>query len=502
MGYGSATVDGGSGGVDQDTLSFAVADDPATITFSGDEAGTYNDNDGDSGSFTDIERLELTSGADSVDASLDSSGIGVVAGAGDDTIIGGSGSDTIDGGKGNDSLTGGGGDDVFSVSDGNDTITDFNSGNSGALGDSDQTNNDFIDLSGYYDSLDELRADQADDGILNQSNAVDEEGNAADYSDNTQFGAGSVTMQGATAESYSYDNTGIVCFANGTRILTPYGDVPVETLMPGQLVVTLDHGPQPLLWIGMCHVGAEELCKNEKLRPVLIKEGVLENERDLLVSRQHGIMLGPDHLVRAIHLARETRGVRVAHGRREVTYVHLLFKRHEIVFSEGIPSESFYPGPNALKSMSPAARADLLQHIPCLDVPDAFECRETTEVIYGPTARPFAKAHEFSALQPKREFTPQAYSRQNYVGKAVLNLALTAPTFGKVLQEDQTRQKVVIASREANGSFVPGTRSQPRFSPVSAYGPNRPFVVDAANGSSNSNPTDAAPRVHVGVRDL
>ncbi|SIT10220.1 Ca2+-binding protein, RTX toxin-related [Roseivivax lentus] len=323
----------------------------------------------------------------------------LIGGDGNDTIIGGSGSDQIDGGVGDDSLTGGDGNDIFIVSDGNNTITDFNFGNTGALGDGDQTNNDFIDLSGYYDSLDELRADQADDGILNQSNAFDDEGKAVDYSDKTQFGFNSLTMQGATASSYSYDNTGIVCFAKGTQILTPRGDVPIETLKPGELVTTLDHGPQPLLWIGMSHVNARALRENEKLRPILIKEGVLGNERDLLVSRQHGMMLGPDHLVRAIHLARETRGVRVAHGKRDVTYVHLLFERHQIVIAEGTPSESFYPGPNALKTIGTAARADLMRHIPALNEPDAFERREFTESVYGPTARPFAQAHEVSALQ-------------------------------------------------------------------------------------------------------
>ena len=67
------------------------------------------------------------------------------------------------------------------------TITDFNAGNTGTLDDGNTANNDFIDLSGYYDNLSELYADQADDGILNQSNTLDGKGRATDYSDNTQF---------------------------------------------------------------------------------------------------------------------------------------------------------------------------------------------------------------------------------------------------------------------------------------------------------------------------
>ena len=43
---------------------------------------------------------------------------------------------------------------------------------------------------------------------------------------------------------------GFFCFAAGTRIATPQGARPVETLCPGDLVTTLDHRPQPLRWVG------------------------------------------------------------------------------------------------------------------------------------------------------------------------------------------------------------------------------------------------------------
>jgi len=391
VGYGNATVDGGSGGTDQDTLSFATADDTATVIFTGDEAGTYTDDDGDAGTFTDIEALELTTGADSVDGSASSAAISIDAGEGNDTIVGGSGNDTFDGGAGNDSLTGGGGDDIFTVSDGNDTITDFNFGNTGALGDSDQTNNDFVDLSGHYDSLDELRADQADDGILNQSNALDDEGNATDYSDNTQFGANSLTMQGATGSSYTYDNTGIVCFTSSTMIQTPQGEVPIDSLKVGDLVCTLDNGPQPLAWIGKRHCGQEELRERENLRPILIPKGLLGVKRDLLVSRQHGMLIGQDHFARAIHLSETMPGVRIAHGKREVTYIHLMFDTHQIIFAEGAPSESFYPGPMAMQMMSADACRDLTRQFPKL-VPSLDKI--AVQRIYGDTARAFLKKKE------------------------------------------------------------------------------------------------------------
>ena len=165
-----------------------------------------------------------------------------------------SGADSIDGGAGDDSLTGGAGDDVFvyAASDGSDTITDFNTGNSGTLEDGDSTNNDFIDLGSYYDYMSELYADHADDGVLNQSNSTDNGGDV-DYSDNSRFAEDEgITFTGASADNSSFttENTGVTCFTSGTAILTPGGDVLIDELCVGDLVVTADNGPQPIRWIG------------------------------------------------------------------------------------------------------------------------------------------------------------------------------------------------------------------------------------------------------------
>ncbi|MHA6324007.1 Hint domain-containing protein [Roseivivax sp. CAU 1753] len=372
-GTGADVLDGGTGA---DTLNGNGGTDSIT---GGDGADVLN---GGGGSDT----LDGGAGADALNG-----------GGGSDVLVGGAGSDTLNGGNGNDSLTGGDGDDVFTISAGNDTISDFNVGNTGTSGDGDASNNDFIDLGGYYDSLDELRADHADDGILNQSNLLDDEGNAVDYSDNTLFGANSITLQSVTADSFFYDNTGIVCFTQGTLIQTPRGSLPIESLRPGDLVSTLDNGPQPIAWIGARRVDTDELVADRSLRPVLIPGGVLGAERDLCVSRQHGMMVGPDHLVRAIHLARDMPGVRIAHGKRRVCYIHLLFDAHQIVLAEGIPSESFYPGPNALQMLTPQARESLLGVLPGLATRDAFTDRAVVEAVYGPPARPFAALKDLPA---------------------------------------------------------------------------------------------------------
>ncbi|MGB7271351.1 MAG: Hint domain-containing protein, partial [Albidovulum sp.] len=402
-GDGNDTIVGGETGTDFDTIDFsAVTANGVNVTFTGDEAGGFT-NGADSSTFTQIENLVLTDQADTVDGTANTFDVDISAGGGDDIITtgagadvidGGDGNDTIDGGTGDDSLTGGAGNDVFVVSGGNDTITDFNTGNAGTLDDGDSTNNDFIDLSAYYDNIDELYADQADDGILNQSN--DGVG-GVDYSDNSSFGANSLTFTGASADSSSFtaENTGVVCFTSGTAIRTPAGDVLIDELKIGDLVVTMDNDPQRIRWIGRRTIGAQSLRARPKLRPVLINRGLLGCERNLLVSQQHGLLIGRsgDHFVRAKHLAQSVQGVRIAHGKRRVTYIHLMFDAHQVIFAENAPSESFYPGPMALQMMEAEQRAEMLALFPEVSV---LEKRDTNP--YGQRARIFAGKNELPLL--------------------------------------------------------------------------------------------------------
>jgi Ca2+-binding RTX toxin-like protein len=321
-------------------------------------------------------------------------------GAGDDTLDGWAGDDMIVGGTGDDLITGGDGNDTFTyaVGDGLDTITDFNFGNTGTLDDGDLTNNDFIDLSAFYDNIAELQDDFADDGILNQSNAGNTVwGQVVDYSDNTSFdtdgtpGNEGIVFLGQTPDgnSFTQENTGVICFTPGTLILTETGERPVEALKPGDRIVTRDNGVQTLQWLGKRKVSRDQMEANEKLRPVLIQPELIGADAPLLVSPQHGVLIRPEGqgevLVRATHLARINGGkARIARGIRQVTYIHLMFDAHQIVFANGAPSESFYPGPMALGALAEPAQEELQMLFPALfSLPTAS--------VYGETAREFAR---------------------------------------------------------------------------------------------------------------
>ena len=89
-------------------------------------------------------------------------------------------------------------------------------------------------------------------------------------------------------------NTVVPCFTSGTQIETPNGPRAVETLSVGDEVLTLDHGPQHIRWIGTRHLSRDDLIAKHKLLPVRIKAGALGNglpHRDLLVSPQHRMLV-------------------------------------------------------------------------------------------------------------------------------------------------------------------------------------------------------------------
>lgn len=196
------------------------------------------------------------------------------------------------------------------------------------------------------------------------------------------------SIRGSTPQqSPDADSSGVVCFTHGTAIRTPIGDVLIEDLRVGDLVCTLDNGPQPLMWKGARDVSVSETLTHPSLRPVLFQEGAMGNERKMLVSRQHGMLLGQDKLARAVHLSKAMKGVGALRARPSLTYVHLLFERHQIIFAEGIPSESLYPSPQALLMLTAAATAEVKALLPNLNVtrPNLLN----SGVVYGAPAREF-----------------------------------------------------------------------------------------------------------------
>ena len=195
-----------------------------------------------------------------------------------------------------------------------------------------------------------------------------------------------------TAVEVANIDDAFVCFAAGTLIDTAAGPRPVESLVPGDLVPTLDHGLQPLRWVGQRRVSGRG-----KMAPVRFATGAMGNARALRLSPQHRVLLGgwqaellfgsTQVLVPALHLINDTSIRRAPCD--AVTYAHLLFDRHEIIRASGMLSESFHPAACGMTLLDEPTRAEVLDLFPELGAD--FKG-------YGPTARPCLKRWETRLL--------------------------------------------------------------------------------------------------------
>lgn len=189
----------------------------------------------------------------------------------------------------------------------------------------------------------------------------------------------------------------LVCFVAGTIIDTATGPVPVEDLRPGDLIWTKDAGLQPLRWIGKRRIAIADLIANPALRPVIFDPGALGEARPdrlLELSPQHRLCLGGwktelhfgegEVLVPAQALINGTT-IRQDPPAKDVTYVHFLLDGHQIVRSNGVLSESFFPTELSLTGLDRATCAELMGLFP-----DLARLRRA----YPRTARPVLRKTE------------------------------------------------------------------------------------------------------------
>ncbi len=172
---------------------------------------------------------------------------------------------------------------------------------------------------------------------------------------------------------------GVICFTPGTRISTPDGAIPVEKLREGDRIQTRDNGTEEIMWIGSRRMTGARFFVMPKLRPIRIGAGALGIERpdqELLVSPDHRMLVrGPaartlfntsEVLVPASELVNGT-SVSVDLKAREITYIHLLLPSHQILWANGVETESFHPASASLASLGAGDLQRLLMHLPGVD---------------------------------------------------------------------------------------------------------------------------------------
>ncbi len=132
------------------------------------------------------------------------------------------------------------------------------------------------------------------------------------------------------------------CFMAGTLVRTPQGEVAIESLKPGDLVLTSEGVARPVNWLGKQTVSTLFADPVRSL-PIRVRAGALaENtpSRDLLVSPDHallvdGVLIHASALVNGSSIVRETNVPRV------FVYYHVELDDHSLILAENTPAETF-----------------------------------------------------------------------------------------------------------------------------------------------------------------
>ena len=390
---------------DAQSVEFTAGDNVSLEEYKGSDTGTDTIRIGDD--FNTTKDFKTGDGNDDIEIGNNATLKDLEVGDGNNVITIGDGldADNIDLGDGNNTLTIGDnasvkdiktddGDNFISIGDGLDAKK-IETGDG----------NDSITI-GDGATIKDLKTDKGDDNIVIGDDFSIDKIEAGDGDDLVKLGAdGEINkkLDGGKGDDKLVTETNvpgasnfetIVCFAAGTLIKTDKGAIPVETLQTGDMVVTLDHGLQPVRWVGSTRIAGRG-----NVAPIRIAAGTLGNSRDLLVSPQHRILVKgwrvelvtgeTEALVAAKHLVNGTTIRQVETD--QVTYVHVMFDTHEIIFSEGVPSESFHPGDVGMGSFSNDTRQEILSLFPAL---------QASLASYGPSARHSVKGYEARVLAP------------------------------------------------------------------------------------------------------
>jgi autotransporter passenger strand-loop-strand repeat protein len=165
-------------------------------------------------------------------------------------------------------------------------------------------------------------------------------------------GAESFVVSGTYASGFALVEEGTFaaatanpCYCTGTRILGIDGEIAVEDIKVGDVLVTVrEDGPlsAKVVWTGKRHLDLRHRPDAAALYPVRIVAGAIAPglpERDLRVSPHHaiyldGLLFEAQALVNGTTIFRET-------TTRFVTYHHVELAAHDIILAEGLPAESY-----------------------------------------------------------------------------------------------------------------------------------------------------------------
>jgi hypothetical protein len=214
------------------------------------------------------------------------------------------------------------------ITDGEGIILDSNSGYNGIISVQNNT--------AYGNSGAGIESFLTNNAIINGNTAY------ANLTNPGAAGNGQIFINSSNNNTVTNNSTvAPACFLASTRIRTDDGDVAVENLTTGQMVVTADGCRRPIAWIGYRHLDLTRHNVPPEAQPIRIRADALGEgcpTRDLFLSPAHalfidGALVPVCLLVNGTTILRETR--------RDVLWYHVELETHDILLAEGAPAESY-----------------------------------------------------------------------------------------------------------------------------------------------------------------
>jgi hypothetical protein len=150
------------------------------------------------------------------------------------------------------------------------------------------------------------------------------------------------TAPGATDAATLGVTDQVVCYSKGTHLKAQSGDVKVEDLKIGDMLLTVEGQYKPVVWIGFRTIDCRQQKNKEHAYPVRVSQhafGYNLPARDLFLSPLHSIYAS-GVMIPVIHLVN---GTTITQDQTEtlVTYYHIELPTHDAVFAEGLPAETY-----------------------------------------------------------------------------------------------------------------------------------------------------------------
>jgi Hint domain len=246
------------------------------------------------------------------------------------------------------------------------------------------------------------------------------------------------------------------CYAAGTAILTPDGEVAVETIQAGDVVMTSANGtlePQTVIWAGSREIDLTKHPSPETVAPIRFRRGALGFDlprRDMLLSPDHCLFIDralfpAKLLINGMTIVRDL-------SLPTVCYHHIELDRHAVLLAEGVEAESYLDTGNRAY-FSNAGTAMILhpefsinEHLRCWETDACAPLMVRPEVVKPVWDRFAARAIALGFAAPVHATTTDAAIRLVVDGKTMLPLAARGRTISFVVPEGAGSVRLVSRS--------------------------------------------------------